>query len=236
MIERSGGDVTIQTHREFAGIACVLVALNVFSRGVGIARGGNSLGGKEVGDQCCALSIVLAPIFIRNELEKDLHPGIPHESREVTRGIVLEAASRRIGCLVLDLCQLQRQGIHEGRMATAVLDEHRVIGPAASRSPRLMGRGVLPSSYKNPSTHSPGGVCSARWCKTACIFSMESVSQATLRRCCTPDSTGWACASLKPGSTLLNARSILRVRAVARGRTSAFEPTARNLPLLMATA
>ena len=68
------------------------------------------------------------PGDIRNELENDLHPGIPHETREVTRGIVLEAATRRIGCLVLDLRQLQRQGIHEGRMATAVLDEHRVIG------------------------------------------------------------------------------------------------------------
>ena len=32
----------------------------------------------------------------------------------------------------------------------------------------------------------------ARSCKAAFILSIESVSQATLRRCSTPDSTGWA--------------------------------------------
>src|SRR5882762_12032049 len=102
MIERTGGDVTIRTHREFAGIARVLVALNVLRRGVGIARGGDSLAGKELGDQRGGLSIVLARILIRNEFEKDLHPGIAHETCKVTRGIVLEAATGRIGRLVVD--------------------------------------------------------------------------------------------------------------------------------------
>jgi len=77
MIERTGGDVTIRTHREFAGIACVLVALNVLRRGVGIARGGDSLGGKELGDQRGGLSIVLARILIRNEFEKTCIPASP---------------------------------------------------------------------------------------------------------------------------------------------------------------
>ena len=128
MIERSGGDETIHTHRKFAGIACVLVTLHVHRRSVGVARRGDSLAGKKFGDQCCPLAIVLARILIRNEFEKDLHPGIGHETREMTRSIVLEAATGRIGRLVADLCQIQRHGIHEGRVAAAVLHEDRVIG------------------------------------------------------------------------------------------------------------
>jgi hypothetical protein len=50
MIERSGGDVTIHPDRQFASIARILIALHVFGRGVGIARRGDSLAGKELGD------------------------------------------------------------------------------------------------------------------------------------------------------------------------------------------
>src|SRR5258706_14608516 len=103
MIERSGGDMTIHTHREFASIARVLVALHVLGRSVCVACGGGSPAGKELGDQCCALASVLARILIRNEFEKHLHSAIAHETGDLPRHIVPKRATTRIRRLASNL-------------------------------------------------------------------------------------------------------------------------------------
>src|SRR5208282_853822 len=65
---------------------------------------------------------------------------------------------------------------------------------------------------------------------------MERRSQSTIRRCNLPASEGCECASMKPGSTVFPARSILRVPDVARFSTSLLLPTAKTLPRAIATA
>ena len=46
----------------------------------------------------------------------------------MTFGVVLKAAARRIGRLVIDLRQLQSPGVHEGGVAAAMLHQHRPVG------------------------------------------------------------------------------------------------------------
>ena len=74
MIERSGGDVTVHTHRQFAGVARILIALHVFGRGVGVAGRSDSLAGKEFGDQCRAAAIVFARAACPESVAERLSP------------------------------------------------------------------------------------------------------------------------------------------------------------------
>ena len=67
-------------------------------------------------------------------------------------------------------------------------------------------------------------------------ISIEELSQATFFRCSTPESQGWAWASLNPGVTRCPPRSTLRVEAVAMASTSASDPTASIHPPAIATA
>jgi hypothetical protein len=79
-------------------------------------------------------------------------------------------------------------------------------GDAASRSCSDSGRGVLPSSYKKPCTHWPAGVWVARCRSAAWTSAIASLSQATMRICCTPDWQGCAWASMEPWEYRLSAQ------------------------------
>ena len=68
------------------------------------------------------------------------------------------------------------------------------------------------------------------------MAAMERRSASISRKWRTPDEATWEWESMKPGTTVWLARSILRVLAVARERISSLEPTARKRPFEMATA
>jgi hypothetical protein len=53
------------------------------------------------------LAIVQAHIFVWNQFEKNVRRSVAHKTGEVTFCVVLEAAARRVGRLVVDLRQLQ---------------------------------------------------------------------------------------------------------------------------------
>ncbi len=124
--------------------------MHVFGRSVGIARRSDSLAGKEFGNQCRALAIVLARILVRNQFEKNFRRGIAHKAGEVTFGVVLEAAARRVGRLVVHLRQLQRPGVHEGGVAAAMLHQHRTVGHGLIEIMAIEGARSLPVVVQEP--------------------------------------------------------------------------------------
>ena len=101
-------------------------------------------------------------------------------------------------------------------------------GAAASRSARSSGRGVLVSSYRKPTTHSPGAVVAALAAIAALMASMESISSATRVTSDTPPSPGCECASLKPGVTRLPPRSKRRAPDAASASISVLLPVANT--------
>ena len=105
---------------------------------------------------------------------------------------------------------------------------------ASSRSFRVSGRSSFVSSNMNPSIQTSGALVSD-FCRIAAW-----ISRTVRRFVLTPNSSstplGWQCASMNPGTTVICCASIVVVRAVARLRTSAFDPTATKRPCLTANA
>ena len=96
------------------------------------------------------MTIVVARILVRNKLEKQFRRGIPRKTSEMTCGIVFEAAARRIGRLVVDLRQLQRQGVHEDRVAATVLHHYRSITHGRIEIMAIEGTRRLPVVVQEP--------------------------------------------------------------------------------------
>jgi len=71
--------------------------------------------------------IVLARVIVRNQFEKNCHRGVSHKTSEMTFGVVLKAAARRVGRLIVHLRQLQSEGVHEGGVAASMLHQDRTV-------------------------------------------------------------------------------------------------------------
>jgi len=72
--------------------------------------------------------IVLARVIVRNQFEKNCRCGVAHKTGEMTFGVVLKAAARRVGRLIVHLRQLQSDGVYEGGVAASMLHQDRTVG------------------------------------------------------------------------------------------------------------
>src|SRR5436305_6179469 len=121
--------MTVDAQWQVSSIAGILIGAQIVRATEGVGHRSNARLRHHAADELDAFAMIVAREVCGNESLKSRFRILTKMTSELmSRGIAIVLTTRRIGSIRIDLRGFERERVHPGGVASAMLDEHRMSG------------------------------------------------------------------------------------------------------------